>query len=735
MKPAPVRRLIQPNPSGRAGKPSHHVRKNRGVWWLFLIGAIGAVTVFLTRQKPDGPASRQEVVQIRMTEEQNLPPTAKVEENQPPATAPDPTPEAAPDQNAAAVLQPETVPQIAETRGSVSPGAVIGFADEAPLLLTGIGAKRDAAVKRDQELLDRAITTSEWNAYRKLLGSSIQAAIAKLPRGEGLNRFDLVWNEPVLYQTLLRWKTLASFPDSKLGELITDSYPADFLRWLLFRNETMEELLLTLHPADDAGSVLSFLIETRKDNPANFEKYFSLVLACAVVFENPVAIPHPIGSDGYALEREVDPIKRYQWYIDKNEKGKLAAPVHRQNARDLIWVVCAPVSTSELEWAISKINGSRQNWGQNYGKVKYLMDRAVNRTNPYEEYSFAEILKHGGICGDQTYFCVNTARAHGIPAMNLSGETNNGPHAWAGIKIDSREWTTGVGRVGGVSKGQAPHPQTGKRITEQEVLLWNDRQHQSPGITLNVWRHLWLADLFSATDQDENSAETVRLANRLGPSFTETWHALYALLERRMKLTGDPAKPNNLEEWKTFASDMRREFKDNPRMVELAAKAEMEYIFPYGETGDATRTLLRERRRVERESSEQADLIAGSLKREADLIHKLGGPNVKRDISRLYDRALRDYGGSITGFKIMAEDYFKFMSDDPESAAKAARDIELAFKRVVETGSKDWFRTTTEASICRMICSYYRTAGDNKRAELLEKRYEVLLRRAKRGAL
>ena len=84
---------------------------------------------------------------------------------------------------------------------------------------------------------------------------------------------------------------------------------------------------------------------------------------------------------------------------------------------------------------------------------------------------------------------------------------------------------------------------------------------------------------------------------------------------------------------------------------------------------------------------------------------------------------------------MMAEDYFGFLKDDPELARKAARDIELAFKRVVETGTKDWFRAKTESSIYKMICGYYRTAGDDDRAEMLEKRYEVLLKRAERGAL
>ncbi len=152
--------------------------------------------------------------------------------------------------------------------------------------------------------------------------------------------------------------------------------------------------------------------------------------------------------------------------------------------------------------------------------------------------------------------------------MTIAGETNLGGHAWAGVKIDSDEWTTGVGRIGGASKGEAGNPQTGDSTSEQEIQLWNDRFHQSPVVTLSVWRHLWLADFFAATDNAADNAATVRLANNLGHTFVETWQALYSLLGRQTQLTGDPAAPNNLEEWKTFAKDMRREYKDNPRMAD-----------------------------------------------------------------------------------------------------------------------------------------------------------------------
>ena len=702
------------------------------LWQTLLLGgmAIIAVVVYLDWMAPlpqAPPTTSGQTPQARPVAKAAKPRVAvpaKPADKVTPAPPPqDPTP-----------LPPPANPGPEET-AAAEPSKAELLAAEPSILLLGPDSQRDAAIRRDADLLKRAIDGKAWDAYRGLLGKSIKAGLAKLEQGKGVNRFDPIWNEAVLYQAMLRWKTLGCFSESEITPWVTDSYSAGMFLWLLHDNKAMEELLLTIHPKDDSGKILKFLMDAWPVNNDKYSKYFSLALACAVVFDRPMSIPNPVGNEKYGVESTVEPLKRYLWYVKKNETGKLAAPVHHSSARDLIWVVCAPITTSEMEWSLDKMQLRRKNWGQAYGMIEYLMERAVNGLNPYKEYSFAEILKEGGICGDQSYFCVNTARAQGIPAMTIAGETNSAPHAWAGVKIDSDTWTTGVGRIGGASKGETGNPQTGASMSEQEILLWNDRFHQSPIVTLSVWRHLWLADFFAATDNAADNAATIRLANSLGHTFVETWQALYALLGRQTRLTGVPAVPNNLEDWKNFAKDMRREYKENPRMAGLAANAEVEYIFPYGSEGDAKRTLLRERRRVERDSGEQKDLIASSLKREAEVILKMGGPDAKRDISRLYDRALRDYGGSITGFKMMAEDYFSYFKDDKELARKAARDIELAFKRVVETGTTDFFRSKTEAAICNMICGYYRTAGEPERATLLEKRYEVILRRAKRGAL
>ncbi|BCU76712.1 hypothetical protein llg_14270 [Luteolibacter sp. LG18] len=624
-----------------------------------------------------------------------------------------------------------------ETHGTV--GEVLAANDDdvfgdSILPLAGQDATREITLKKDREFLERAVTEGAWASYRKLMGRSMDAAVATMRLGDGRNRYDEFWKTPMFYQAFLRWQVLGRFSPQDIHDVTHDTRARDMITWVMNTPEKMEEILLTVRPEDDKQKVMVFLKDawTAKEDVA--KKYFNLALATAVVFDKPMTAKNPGGEKDYSAELSIDPLVRYLWYIEKDEKGKMVGPIDRLPARDLVYVVCAPVIQSELDWAVNKMHLSRKNWGDAYGMINYLMERAVKGINPYKEYTFAEILKEGGICGDQSYFCANTARANGIPAMVFAGETDLGGHAWVALKVKDDEWTTSVGRIGGVSKGQTDNPQVGGGITEQEVWQWNDRDHQSAVITLGVFRHLWLTDYYTAQGKKEMAAEVVRLANTVGRSFVETWTKLYGVMEDE---TGakDPKSSEVYDAWKKFASDMRREFRENPRMAALAAKAETEHVFPYGSENDAKTAFLRERRRDERNQSEQKDLIAESLKREAEIILKRGSATAKKDIEHLYDPALREYGGSITGFKMIMADYFGYMKDDPEMAKKAVRDIELAFNRVVKSDSGNWFRTKTEAGIVTTIAGYYRQVGEEDRAKLLEKRYEREMAKAERDAL
>ncbi|MCW1887464.1 hypothetical protein OKA04_22200 [Luteolibacter flavescens] len=689
-----------------------------GVWWIY------------DQRGHDGPQQTAKKPAKAVTEEVAAAPETPVEVT--PATPETTAPEVAAanvPKVAPAPATPEEAPAPAPTEAKLFGTRLAG---EPVLALIGIDSTKTAEVAREKELLAETVRLGAWTDYSEFLKRSLsesQMKLGKLDPAKIRDRFDGLWKEPVFYQVFLRWQVLQRFSSS---DITTPTYGHQLFAWLMTNDTAMEEVLLTVKPQDNTAKVVEIMADAWAANRQEAEKYFNLALACGVVFDKGEIRMELEDSESAGV---VQPIPRYTWYVQMNEKGKLATSINKLSARDLVWVVCAPVPETELGWAIDKMHLSRSKWGNAYGMIEYLMERAVEGLNPYEEYSFAQILKEGGICGDQTYFCVNTARALGIPAIGLSGETDLGGHAWAAVKTKDDQWDTHIGRIGGAANGAGGNPQVGGDVSEQEIWLWNDKAQQSRLQTVNVFRYLWLGKLMENFYEPASSEAAVRVANNLGKAFSETWQSLYDVLVTKTKEAKEPGAPEILEAWDDFVDRMRREFRENPRMAQLAAKAESEYLFPYAKEGDARRMLARERRRIEREAGEQKDLVADSLKREADLIFKNNSPGAAKEIGNLYDKALRQYGGSITGFKRMAEDYFSFCKDNPESARKAARDIELAFQRVVETGSKDWFRANTETSIYKMICSYYRTAGDESKAVKLEKRYERLLRAAERGAL
>ncbi|MDB6078045.1 MAG: hypothetical protein JWO82_1792, partial [Akkermansiaceae bacterium] len=459
---------------------------------------------------------------------------------------------------------------------SVAAAAVSAELDREDMLsVLGIDAQKQASKKREADLFDRAMKVGAWQGYQELLMRSLSGNINKVRQGEGRGRYDALWAEQVFYQDFLQWQILNRFQPGDIGY---SEKSRGLMTWLLKNNDAMEETLLTVKQGDNKKKVIAMLADCHAENPDQFGKYFNLALACSVVFDQTVSIP--AASSAHDFPSTVDPMARYHWYIEKNEKGKLLSPVDRSTARDLVWVVCAPVPDSELDWAIDKMHLSRKGWGATYDKVEYLMERAVKGTNPYDEYTLAEILKKGGICGDRSYFCVNTARAHGIPAMTIGGETDLGGHAWAGVKIRDDEWTTLVGRIGGAANGKADNPQLGGQISEQEIWLWNDRAQQSAVATKGVFRCLWLADFLEIVDQQKEAETAVTQANTIGRPFSETWLRVYDQLVGRTERAENKAAPEIVDAWVAFVAEMRNEFRENPRMAELATKAESTYIFP-----------------------------------------------------------------------------------------------------------------------------------------------------------
>lgn len=603
------------------------------------------------------------------------------------------------------------------------------------LVLVGTQATSTKELAKDKEYIELAIKTGKWNDYRGMLLQSMADEFKKIRLGSNTTEFDPVWKEERFYKAMLRWQVLGIFSPSSMEFAGDVPELQEMIKWILETDSVMEEIVMTVSEKDDKHAVfmmLSDIWRSHSSKPELANKYFNLALACAVVYDEKIRYKNQTsGGDEY-----IDPFSRYQWYVDKNESGLLEVSIDRSSARDLTFVVCAPVSEDELNWALREFRSKRRkSWGDTYGEVEYLMERAVNGLNPYKEYTLQEILKEGGICGDQTYFCVNTARAAGIPALGLAGITDLGGHAWAAVKIQDDEWSTTIGRIGGVSKGKGGDPQTGDSITEQEIWLWSSREYQSRKKQVEVNRLVWLSEIFDNINQLDLQKRAIYAAHREGKCFPAIWRLVYSVMAKDPQYTSKPEDPETIKLWWDFCNDVKREFKENPRMADLTITVEDAHIYPYADLGDVRRQLARDRRRGNRDAEEQTDLVTTSLKREAELLVKRDGENALKEIGQLYDSALRDYGGSVSGFREMAEDYFALVKGDEAMAKKAVMDIELSFKRVVETGSKDWFRANAEVDLHKVICRMYREIGEVKRAENMEKRLERQIERAKRGAL
>ena len=374
----------------------------------------------------------------------------------------------------------------------------------------------------------------------------------------------------------------------------------------------------------------------------------------------------------------------------------------------------------------------QKNWGSAYDMVKYDMEKAVTgkMKKPYESYTFAEILDKGGICGDRSYFAVNTARAAGIPAVVLGGDGKRGPHAWIGYASDEGEWSF-TGRMDGYGIGHGSDAQTGKGVSEQEFIRRGDKRESSATALLKAHRFLWLAALHG-TLKDHASADTaLAFALTASPHLPAAWNA-------KSDLWRATRKEAPVEEWREFVAQFKRAFADDAEQLAIAKTLEETYIFPRQDAKLSLQELKRDTRKIEaprgRDAGKPGDtaFLTESLRREAALLSKAGTPAA---IHTLYRRALEDHAGDVAAFKALATDYCAAFGSVPEEQRKAVRQIETQFERRVETKSGDYFDVTSANSVRNLLVQMYRQAGDEHRAAMLEKKSGKVDEKAKRNAL
>ena len=635
------------------------------------------------------------------------------------ATPPLATAAAAPTPAAVGMASP---PKISETPAELAPGPTPETQDTMPvdfsrlLVLHAMGSAKPENTAWQEASLKLAKTSGQWDAYRDLLARSLQAMV-KTPadlmtmvEGKSSNL------------ALIRHAFLTAVPEVELQLLYEDEEKGDFIRWLMETPEAMQPFTAQISRGDDAGRALTVWAKIAAENPEAETEYRDLAIACALVFDRTLKADHGGGGE------KIDPVERYTHFRKNDQDGKLIGKIKKMTAADLVWVVGVPVTQKELDWAINKTDYRQQSWGVAYDQIKYDMEKAVKGTNSYDEYTFAEIMKKGGICADRSYFTAWTACAHAIPAAILGGDGPRGPHAWITWMADEGDWKSS-GRIGGYPAGSSRDPQTGESISEEEFLHFNDPKNGSPGQVLKARRLLWLAQVFDGKPDMAVTfiAEAVKTSPRLAAPSA-------ALLTHWMAHCGEAP----VEEWTALLRDLRKNFRDCASLMGLAKGAEERFVFKRQDVASTMKNLRREAKKLDDTSSADAGISADPKRLTEGLRRQAGVMKTNNDpaaIRLLYKNALADYGDNPATFKALAKDFFAFSKGDPELAAKACHELENACRRNVGRGRGEYFDVLGQNSAWRMVADCYYAAGNPGKASQIKRDCESRIKMAKKQAL
>ncbi|NLF18585.1 MAG: hypothetical protein GX595_15235 [Lentisphaerae bacterium] len=379
------------------------------------------------------------------------------------------------------------------------------------------------------------------------------------------------------------------------------------LAWLLGRDDDLEEVLDLLTAEDDWGGLYGVVEALFDHDPAGRDEYRRLILALALVWDQPRRPLHP--QMGGPPPRLDDPITaRYDDARDLFARRRSGLPYRRLSVTALTQVVDTPVPLSELRWVRDEVRPGR--WDRNFFDIRYdeaRLQRAAYQW-PHGAYTLAAIREQGGICVDQAYFAVLAARAWGVPALLFVGEGRRGPHAWFGYMKTPENWEMDVGRYAydKYAVGVATNPQTNQPLTDHEVGFLCDRALHDEAYSA-VARLGRLAMVLQQLGFD-TAAE--RLAERClasSPRYELPWR----VLARRHETAAD---------WRGLADLLARQataFRSYPDIVAGIGARQAEALRRLGDAEGAERVLRRNVRTLDRDRDDLARALVSEQVRAA----------------------------------------------------------------------------------------------------------------------
>lgn len=561
------------------------------------------------------------------------------------------------------------------------------------------------------KMIDHLLEHKDFTAFKQAFVKKIKAELPTVIKGEKLN-YNLYKSSRTMMQATDICLLTEFCGQEALAALCEGEAGKAYFLWLL--RDKIQPLHALLQSAVLEGankSNMTYTLETLRDiravcPPRELNRYLNLAIACALVR------PEHARSNGLMRDPEQPTLTMPQvftYFREQDAKHKLLTDIKKMSVERLLHVVDLRLTQSEIDWANKNLSYSRDKWGEAYGSIRYRMDRAANGADPYKHYTFAELRQEGGVCRDQAYFCGNTAKCRGIPAIYAVGDGDRGGHAWVVLSVADNKWEQ-INNYG-YTTGRITNPCSG-RVHHESVFLGQTKVERANKL-VPAADGILLSRLLSNEGCAEEARGAARYVANAFPTLTTAWQNLIDSLE------DERASAASTNEWRRAYNELSRNGAKNGELVDLAAQVQDKHLINDLSAAAQKSQISSTMRKMKRSmGDERADLVVDTIERQADLMEE---NKDFRGLDTLYSKQLKDYTDRGDIFGQLLGNYVRHLSamEAPANEWKhMAKKVEKLFFKKVKTGG-DYFKLQKALGIQRQIADCYERGGDTKKAQKL----------------
>lgn len=485
----------------------------------------------------------------------------------------------------------------------------------------------------------------------------------------------------------------------------TTEIDPELTAWLLGSPERLHSLMSALTEEDFPERVFNQLKFIYRSDPKERDRWTNLMFALTLVWDKAKrpTLHHQMGEKPPIYKNVI--VQRYRYFKKVYGSGIAKIPYEQLDIGDLIFVVDTPVPIAELEWALEHEDEELENWGDLFYKIRYDHYRVDNMMYdwPYGRYVLPAIAAKGGICVDQAYYAMMTARAYGIPALYFCARGNTGGHAWFSYMTAPGEWNLSVGRYeeGEYTTGNTINPQTNKRMTDHDVRYLTECAAEKDD-RLRAEAYVSIAETLS--DDPDLLCRCTRQARNAVEMYLPAWELEFDVLLARRRF----------HEAQELFNEQKDVFRDYPDLLADSAEQIRIALLDAGLEEEAEQISRMLVRNVDRERD---DLMRSFGMDGIDrLLEEGNAKKARRQLERLIEDNI------LQGNKLfpMVDRYLEITEESGQSR-EAVRFIE----EYVEALEKEFFFSPHYT--CRMyglLAQAYENNGDDDDLAQVEQRIE-----------